>query len=139
MKNKSLLHQISEVINELQAKFPIDHIVVGGDFNLTPNEWLDRWPARLSREEKNPIIENVCYTNKLIDIWRVLSKDIRQFTWFKTNGQSKYWLASNSITASVGETEISRCILSDHCNIHLKLKSRDYWKFNSQLSKNRIL
>lgn len=46
-KNRSLLHQISLILKELQAKFPTDYMVIGGDFNLTPDEWLDRWPSRL--------------------------------------------------------------------------------------------
>lgn len=150
-KNKNLLHQISEVIIELKAKFPTDHIIVGGDFNLAPDEWMDRWPSKLLREHRNTILETLANNNQLIDIWRSLHSGVKQFTWHKPNGQNKsridYWLISNSISDHVTETEIANCPLSDHCIINLKIgnrnknnKAKDYWKFNSQLLKNsRVL
>lgn len=51
-KNTNLLHQPTTVIRELTTNFPTDHILVGGDFNLTPDEWMDRWPSRPSQEKK---------------------------------------------------------------------------------------
>lgn len=146
-KNRNLLHQISTVIRELNTKFPTDHLIVGGDFNVTPDEWMDRWPSKLSREHRNPIMESFTNNNKLIDIWRTLNKDVKQFTWHKPNGQIRsridYWLVSNSISQYVTETTISNCPLSDHCTINLRLKNRvqnnkfkDYWKFNAQLLRN---
>ncbi|XDV31698.1 hypothetical protein PO909_002661 [Leuciscus waleckii] len=122
-KNRNLLHQISEVIIELKAKFPTDHIIVGGDFNLTPDEWMDRWPSKLLSEHRNPILD--AFANQLIDIWRSLHSGVKQFTWHKPNGQNKsridYWLISNSISDHVTETEIANCPLSDHCIINLKI------------------
>lgn len=41
-KNKQLLHQVTTFIKELNTIFPTDHILVGGDFNLTQVEWMDR-------------------------------------------------------------------------------------------------
>lgn len=67
-KNRNLLHQISEVIIELKAKFPTDHIIVGGDFNLSPDEWMDRWPSKLLSEHRNTILEAFANNNQLIDI-----------------------------------------------------------------------
>lgn len=146
-ENKNLLHQISTVIKELYTKFPTDYIVVGGDFNVTPDEWLDRWPSKFSREHKNPIFEKFANDTKLIDVWRVLNEDVKQFTWHKPNGQSRsridYWLVSNSILQYVKETVISNSPLSDHCAIILRLQSKDqnntfkdYWKFNCQMLRN---
>lgn len=98
-------------------------------------------------EYTNPILVEFINNNKLIDIWRSLHSDVKQFTWYKPNGQSRpridYWLVSNSISKHVTETLIANCPLSDHCIINLKLEERnkknklkDYWKFNSQLVKN---
>ena len=119
-KNKNLLNQISTVIRELNTKLTTDHMVVGGDFNVTPD---DRWPPNLSREYRNPIMENFTNNNKLIDIWRTLNTDVRQFIWHKPDGQIRscidYWLVSNSISEYVTETTISNCHLSDHCTINL--------------------
>lgn len=41
-KNKNSLHEVSTVIKELKAKFPTVPMIVGGDFNVTPDEWIDR-------------------------------------------------------------------------------------------------
>lgn len=65
-KNRNLLHQISAVITELNASFCTDHIVVGSDFNLTPDEWKDRWPSKLLSEYRNPILEEFVNNDKLI-------------------------------------------------------------------------
>ena len=146
-KNRKLLHQISTVIAEFNAKYDTNHLVVGGDFNLTPDEWKDRWPSKLSSEYKNPTLEEFRSNNKLVDIWRLLHNDVKLFTWFKPNGQSRscidYWLVSDSISEHVTQTSIANCPLSDYCIINLKLEKRnhnkkpkDYWKFNSQLLKN---
>lgn len=70
-------YEISLVIKELQTKFSTDYMVIGGDFILTPDEWIDRWPSRLSRVCRNPFIENFINNNKLLDIWRTLNKDVK--------------------------------------------------------------
>ncbi len=97
------------VIKELNANFPNDYVLTGGDFNLTLDKWMDRWPTKFLQEH-NPIIgEFVNYYN-LIDLWRNLNRDTRQFTWFKPNGSAKlridYWLVSNSILKQVTQTNI---------------------------------
>lgn len=99
------------------------------------------------KKKKNLIVGDFINNNKLIDIWRTLNKDKRQFTWFKPNGKAKsridYWLTSNSILHHVTEANISNSPLSDHCIISLKLtksntsnKSKGYWKFNANLLTN---
>jgi len=44
--NKILLEQISETIRELKALLPTDNILVDGDFNCVPDEWMDRFPTK---------------------------------------------------------------------------------------------
>ncbi len=41
-RKTNLLHQISTVIKNQHAKFPTEYILITGDFNLTPDEWMDR-------------------------------------------------------------------------------------------------
>ena len=122
-KHKNLLHQISTVIRELNPKFHTDHLIVGGDLNVTPDEWMDGWPSKLSWEYRNPIMEDFTNNNKLIDIWRTLNKDVKQFTDGPIRSRIDYWLVSDSISQHVTETTISNCYLSDHCTINLRLKT----------------
>lgn len=125
-KNRNLLHQVTTVVRELNENFFTDYLLIGGDFNLTPDDWMDRWPTRFSQEHNNPIIINFMNDNNLMDIWRTLNKDRRQFTWFKPKGKAKsridYWLVSTSISSHVTETDIANSPLSDQCIINLKLR-----------------
>lgn len=146
-KNKQLLHHITTVIRKLQLNYPTEHIIVGGDFNIAPDEWMDRCPSKYSKVTWNPIMEDFMKVNKLNDVWRNLNHNIRQYTWFKPNGQSRsridYWLAADSIFEHITEANIACSPLSDHCIINLKISKNDtinkfkgYWKFNSNLLKN---
>lgn len=48
--DRNLLHQ--ENSYRRTANFPTDYLLVGGDFNLTPD---GRWPSRFSQEHNNLI------------------------------------------------------------------------------------
>ncbi len=104
--------------------------------------------TKFLQEHNNPIIGDFINNNNLIDVWRNLNRDKRQFTWFKPNGKAKtridYWLVLNSIVKHVTETNISNSPMSDPCIINLKLtkgnkinKSKGYWKFNANLLTNQ--
>lgn len=135
------------VIAEFTATFSTDHIIVGGDFNRTPDEWMDRWPSLRVKETLNPILKEFVNNTKLLDVWRAQHNGVKQFTWHKPNGQSRscidYWLVSAAVLECVKETEIANCPLSDHCVVNLKLqklnkcyKPNNYWKFNANLLTN---
>lgn len=145
-KNKQLLHQITAVIRKLKLNYPTEHVIVGGDFNITLDEWMDRCPSKYSQVTWNQIMEDFIKVNKL-NVWRNLNRNIRQYTWFKPNGQSRsridYWSAADFILVNISETNISCSHLSDHCIINLSITKNDtgkkfegYWKFNSNLLKN---
>lgn len=143
-QNKSLLENLTKVISEFKAMYPTDHILVGGDWNMTPDEWMDRWPPRLGRRQQNDIIENFSSDNNFTDIWRSLNPGVKNYSWFKPNGESRsridYWLVSDDILRCTSQCKISKAPLSDHCFIDLVLEptrmrrsSRGYWKFNASL------
>lgn len=148
-KNKNLLYQITTVLKELQQKFSSDHILVGGDFNLTPDEWLDRWPTKYNHSHPNRTLDNFIKQNKLVDLWREQNGNRRQYTWMKPNGQIKsridYWLMSNSVSNYICHIKMSGSPLTDHCIVNLEIlyckkmpkQSKDYWKFNSNLLYNK--
>ncbi len=79
-KNTILLDQISATIKECKTKYPTDNILVGGDFNCVPDEWLGRLPAKYVSHEYSQIITNFCTSNSLIDVWRYINPNVRQFS-----------------------------------------------------------
>lgn len=143
-QNNDLLCLITDIISELKITYPTEFILIGGDFNLTPDEWLDREPSKHKLAHVNNIINNFCVQNNLIDIWRKRNPGIRQFTWVKPNAEARsridYWLGTDTVFKYVYNCSISSAPLTDHCVIELNLKqnidssySKGYWKFNSEL------
>lgn len=122
-QNRDLLSSITDIINELKIIYPTEFILIGGDFNLTPDEWLDRDPSKFNFSQVNNIVQNFCSSNLLIDIWRTQNPCIRRFTWFKPNANVRsridYWLGTEAIYKHVYNCSISSAPLSDHCVIEL--------------------
>lgn len=146
-QNKVMLDDITKVISELKCRYPTDYILCGGDWNLTPNEWLDRWPARVGKPQYNILINNFMADNNFSDIWRKIYPGITGFSWFRPNGSCKsridYWLGTDNIMSHVTKTTMSNAPLSDHCFIELVLEPTDksiyrkgFWKFNAKLLLN---
>lgn len=145
--NKVLLNTLTNVISELKSHYPTNNILCGGDWNLTPNEWLDRWPARVGRPQYNTTINNFMVDNNLRDIWREMNPGINAFSWFRPNGSCKsridFWLGSDNVMAHITKASMSKAPLSDHCLIDLNLEPtikmtyhKGYWKINDKLLQN---
>ena len=146
-QNKKLLENITNVISDLKVMYPTDYVVVGGDWNMTPDEWVDRMPPRLGKPQCNDTVKSFMTDNNLTDIWRRLNPDVKSYSWFKPNGENKsridYWLVSDDILRYASYTKISKAPLSDHCFIDLVLepkmkevRNKGYWKLNARLLQN---
>lgn len=83
----------------------------------------------------------------MIDVWRYLNPNLKQFSWLRPNATSKsridYWLISDNLILFVKDCAISAAPLTDHCAISLFLKPnhntsriKGYWKFNADLLNN---
>ncbi len=143
-QNKDLLETITNVINDLKARYPTEYVLTGGDFNMTPDEFMDRHPSKFSSSHMNYIIQDFCLSNSLTDIWRKLNPTSSHFSWFKPNATSKsridYWLGSDILSSYATKCSISGAPLTDHSVINLILeqnnkssKTKGYWKFNADL------
>uniref|UniRef100_A0AAY4BQT0 Endonuclease/exonuclease/phosphatase domain-containing protein n=1 Tax=Denticeps clupeoides TaxID=299321 RepID=A0AAY4BQT0_9TELE len=84
-ENKFLLSKLTDVIAELKDTLKDSNfIVVGGDYNLTPDDCLDRCPSRRHRESLNPTLFEFINSNNLIDKStrpRWFNHNILQFFW----------------------------------------------------------
>lgn len=143
-QNKRLLDDISDIIADFKLSYNISFTLFGGDFNIAPDEWLDRSPSFYNDHQYNTVLRIFTDTHSLTDIWRQKNPNECQYTWVKPNGGAKsridYWLLSPEILEFVTKVEIAAAPLTDHCLIGLNLKPnvninhyKSYWKFNSDL------
>lgn len=124
-------------------------VLIGGDFNLAPDEWMDRSPSSFTSHRLNSIIQEFCQVNSLIDVWRVKNPNTNQFSWIKPNGSSRsridFWLITEEYLELANQVLISAAPLTDHCLISLTLTpvrknttKKDYWKFSAELLKDKV-
>lgn len=123
-------------------------MIIGGDFNIVPDLWLDRRPQRGSHYVYNDTLLNFCKTVNVVDYWRVSNPNSIQYTWFNSSGNGQcsrldYWFISCELCKTVTECEITAAPLTDHCMVTLSLSSfmkphisPNIWKFKIVLLKN---
>lgn len=44
--NQRLFSELLDMIVELRTLYPTDNIILGGDFNIVPDEAIDRYPSK---------------------------------------------------------------------------------------------
>ncbi len=132
----------------MEKKYNAENVIMGGDFNIVPDPWLDRRPQRASHSVYNDTILNFCKTVNVVDYWRVSNPNSIQYTWFNPSGNGQcsrldYWLISCELCKIVSECKITAAPLTDHCMVTLSLSvlkkpqiSPNIWKFNNDLLKN---
>lgn len=147
-QNKNLLQEISEIISQYKTFYHTELILFGGDFNLAPDDYLDRYPTKFTDTHYNATLLELCNTFSLIDIWRSINPNLRQYSWIKPNGSVRsridLWLATPDLAALASDVTISNAPLTDHCLLFLNLKPQIrsnkrnvYWKFNADLLKKQ--
>lgn len=135
-------------MTEWKAVHMTDKVVMGGDFNIAPNSWLDRLPPRGQQPENNEVLHNFRIETNTFDYWRLNNLTHLEYTWISaSNGNQRsrldYWLISHSISNNVQKCEIITSPLTDHCLISLSLlvtkqprSSGNIWKLNNRLLSN---
>jgi len=146
--NKIFYTDLGERLKQWKMKYSTEQIIVGGDFNVAPDNSVDRIPSRGQHHLFDDIFINLVSNTNLTDCWRLRNPNTRQFTWFNAscNGQCSrldYWLIPHNMINSILKCEISAAPLTDHCSVTLflsfnKCKSppNSIWKFNSNLLLN---
>lgn len=64
---KSLLLEIYNLFKDLKYRYPAYNIILGGDFNMVYNEWLDRSPTKFHIHQYNPHQVKLCSSHNRID------------------------------------------------------------------------
>lgn len=69
--------KVSEVLNELDVELPL---FMGGDFNCTVDDKLDRNHMEPHMPSQNAVVQMI-NANDLCDTWRIMHQGVRQYTW----------------------------------------------------------
>ena len=118
-----------EYFKELQDRLdgiissPEQKVVIGGDFNVTFDSYLDCSGGSPAQKESVKVLEEICLDMDLVDVWRIRNPDIRLFTWKQTKPliqrRLDFWLISDICQDEVEQVKIIPSIKSDHSAITL--------------------
>lgn len=130
-------------IQQLQLKYQNSYVILGGDYNDAPDDDLDRVPPKINSSKFKSTAYAIDNLN-VIDIWRFLNPNLREYTWNNANrtlrSRIDLWLLTSNCVKYVKNVSHEYAPLSDHQAICLYLganqsnrQCRGYWKMNSDL------
>ena len=133
------LNELYNVARKCESK----NIIYGGDFNMVVDNNLDIIAGAEHDEEINRIFKNWIFTNNLIDCWRDLHAEEKDFTWHRSNPfcarRLDYIFISEELRQFLLNSNHSPVTGSDHKMVKSKITSdnlergQGYWKFNNDL------
>ena len=134
--------EIKNQVKELE-----DPCIIAGDFNLVLNPELDYFDyLHINNPKARESLIETIFELDLVDCWRDINMEKKEFTWFKKNANKKarldFFLISNSLIVEVTNCQILPGYRTDHSLIKLQLefgkfkKGKSYWKMNNSLLKD---
>ena len=132
------------------SKYPNLLFVIGGDFNVTVDDSVDRWPPKT---KTNSLSNITLFMQKfqLVDMWREKNPNTKSYTWANKTGTCKsridYWLISSSLDENNISVNILTTPLTDHKTINLQINFNSdasthwntYWKLNNSVLKHKVV
>lgn len=135
------------ILKPLCTKYCNAHLIIAGDFNEAPDDYIDRYPPRLNYNSVNScVITFLCKELSVTDAWRFYNPNLEEFTWSNKSMTARsridLFLISHSLLHNVKNVFHQFAPLTDHKIIFLDLQqgkpcgTRGYWKFNNSLLKD---
>lgn len=122
---KNMYIQLTSELKKIKDKYNDAHLIIGGDLNDTPDDQMDRMPARILPTSKFKAISHLCEHLNVMDVWRYLHPYHKEYTWSNVKGslQSRIdlWLLSSHTLQFVSESLHSYAPFSDHKMIVINL------------------
>ena len=123
----------------------IKHLV-GGDYNCTLNNVLDRLNCNTEYDKGRDELKDMMNKKFLLDIFRKRNPDKKCFSFTRGNKKSRldYWLIDKSLDGNVDEIKYQACPYSDHSMVVLKLDLSKIelgpgnWKMSSSVIKSEL-
>ena len=139
--NEDRPEQFDPLVANLQ-KYPVNNIVIGGDFNFVMDSTFDSLNRAISQEKSLSALNKITNETELSDIWRIRNPEIKRYTWYKTKltrifSRLDWILTNNELQSCVNTCEIVSCTLTDHSGVKLELSFEDMkqgpgvWKLNN--------
>ena len=134
-------------IQEIIEDYDNEHVIICGDFNLVQNQELDTYNyINVNYPNAKESVVNLKEELNLIDPFREIYENSRQYTWQKRNSVKQarldFFLTSEATLPSVKDIKIIPSYRSDHSSVVLSLEINEFkngkglWKFNTSLLKD---
>lgn len=134
---------------EIIEDFDNETTMICGDFNLVQNQDLDTDNyIHVNNPRAKQRILDLKEELSLVDPYRELYSETKQFTWRKKNpikqARLDFFLLTETLMSSLSDVNIIPSYRSDHSSVVLSLeinefkKGKGIWKFNTSLLKDRI-
>ena len=134
---------IAEVFDRLEELGNCE-MVIGGDFNLTLNDNLDRSVTARYKPNATVKLQNCMIQCELMDVWHTLNPTKVEFSWTRNNptfvgSRIDFFLCNYGLVNKLLEIQYSPFIKSDHAAVQMVLnfsvhkRRHGYWKFNNTL------
>ena len=129
------------------TEFNTDFVITVGDFNLVLNQEKDTKNYTLvnNPRAKEKVLD-LCAELNLIDIWRDLHIEKKQYTWTTKNRHKQarldFFLITEGLCTYIEDAKIETGYRSDHSCVTLFFKGKPsnkgqaFWKFNNSLLKD---
>ena len=122
-----------------------DVIIAGGDWNCVQNKKIDTSGATyLPKQNFVKFRKN----NNLIDVWRKIFPERRQYTWRQLSlniySRLDYWLMSKEHFSYIYSIDIKPVLKCDHNAVSMKLgiitrsRGKGCWKLNNSMLKDEV-
>lgn len=105
VQNRNILEDVKENVLQPKERYVTENVLIGGDWNMVQDEWIERPPANLQALILTKIMVNFCNTLCLHYPWREKHTNHRQFSWFKPDASIKsridYWLVADTMLSQI--------------------------------------
>ena len=136
-------------VQEIIEEYDNEYAIICGDFNLVQNQELDTFNyINVNNPNAKDTVLNIKEELNLIDPFREIYENFRQYTWRKRNpikqARLDFFLISEAIMPSVKDISIISSYRSDHSSVVLSLEINEFkhgkglWKFNTSLLEDKI-
>lgn len=122
-----------------------DEIIIGGDFNFTENNMLDRKDKFSSTADSSASAYNsLIQRHSLCDIWRDMHPNKKQFTYKEISRLDKFLISEQCSNYTLNSYILNPGIKSDHkgvkiiLNINNNMRGPGVWKLNTNILNDSI-
>ena len=143
-ERKSFFNKIQKWIGKYSLNE--QHVIVGGDFNHTEVNDLDRCSSKsqLLKDTSTVVYKSILSQNNLHDVWREMHPNKKQYTYSELSRLDKFHV-SIAFLDKVKKTNIIHSgIKSDHkcitlhINLNTSIRGPGSWKLNTSILKDKL-